>query len=131
VTGLAEALKVGHRVVEGVVVAVVELEEDVSSETVLRWYRAGKLPAIRLPGDAIRFREDELETWLEEREGGMMATTAERTRDQRLRRMADRQGYRLAKSRRRDPRAIDFDKWVLLDKFTGGVIYGTMSGGSL
>ena len=39
----------------------------VSSETVLRWIRRGELPAIRLPGGAIRIREDELERWLEER----------------------------------------------------------------
>jgi excisionase family DNA binding protein len=35
-----------------------------SSETVLRWTRNGTLPAIRLPGGAIRFREAELEEWL-------------------------------------------------------------------
>jgi excisionase family DNA binding protein len=40
---------------------------DVSPETVLRWMRRGELPAIRLPGGAIRFREDELEAWLMER----------------------------------------------------------------
>jgi len=40
---------------------------DVSAETVLRWTRRGELPAIRLPGGAIRYREDELEGWLEER----------------------------------------------------------------
>ncbi len=39
----------------------------VSAETVLRWTRRGDLPAIRLPGGAIRFREDELETWLTDR----------------------------------------------------------------
>jgi excisionase family DNA binding protein len=39
----------------------------VSTETVLRWTRRGELPAIRLPGGAIRFREDELEAWLIER----------------------------------------------------------------
>ena len=39
----------------------------VSTETVLRWTRAGKLPAIRLPGGAIRFREAEVEAWLEEK----------------------------------------------------------------
>ena len=33
----------------------------VSTETVLRWARRGELPAIRLPGGAIRFREDELD----------------------------------------------------------------------
>jgi len=36
----------------------------VSAETVLRWTRRGELPAIRLPGGAIRYRETELDTWL-------------------------------------------------------------------
>jgi excisionase family DNA binding protein len=36
----------------------------VSTETVLRWTRRGDLPAIRLPGGAIRFREDDLDAWL-------------------------------------------------------------------
>jgi excisionase family DNA binding protein len=46
-----------------------ELAENlgVSPETVLRWVRRGELPAIKLPGGAIRFREDEIEEWLEER----------------------------------------------------------------
>jgi excisionase family DNA binding protein len=39
----------------------------VSPETVLRWTRRGALPAIKLPGGALRFREDELDGWLEER----------------------------------------------------------------
>ena len=39
----------------------------VSPETVLRWIRRGELPAIKLPGGAVRVREDELERWLEER----------------------------------------------------------------
>jgi excisionase family DNA binding protein len=39
----------------------------VSPETVLRWTRRGELPAIRLPGGAVRYREDELDGWLEER----------------------------------------------------------------
>ena len=43
----------------------------VSTETVLRWTRRHELPAIRLPGGAIRFREAEVEAWLEQR-----ATTA-------------------------------------------------------
>jgi excisionase family DNA binding protein len=38
-----------------------------SSETILRWNRRGELPAVRLPGGAIRFREDALAAWLEER----------------------------------------------------------------
>ena len=39
----------------------------VSAETVLRWTRRGDLQAIRLPGGAIRFREHELDGWLEAR----------------------------------------------------------------
>jgi len=39
----------------------------VSTETVLRWTRDGKLPAIRLPGGAIRYRESDLDAWIEER----------------------------------------------------------------
>lgn len=39
----------------------------VSSETVLRWTRVGDVPAIRLPGGAIRYRPDAIEEWLERR----------------------------------------------------------------
>jgi excisionase family DNA binding protein len=35
-------------------------------ETILRWRRRGELPAIRTPGGAIRFREDDLERCEEE-----------------------------------------------------------------
>ncbi len=37
----------------------------VSPETVLRWTRRGDLPAIRLPGGAIRFREEALSDWID------------------------------------------------------------------
>ena len=40
---------------------------DVHPETVLRWTRRGDLPAIRLPGGAIRYREDAIDAWLQER----------------------------------------------------------------
>jgi excisionase family DNA binding protein len=43
----------------------------VSTETVLRWTRRGELPAIRLPGGAIRYREDDIARCEEE-----WATTA-------------------------------------------------------
>lgn len=40
----------------------------VSTETVLRWHRAGKLPGgFRLGSGVLRWREDELERWLESR----------------------------------------------------------------
>ena len=35
-----------------------------SCETVLRRYRAGELPGIRLGSNVLRFRESELEAWL-------------------------------------------------------------------
>lgn len=40
---------------------------DVSAETVLRWVRRQELPSIHLPGGGVRFREQEIERWLEER----------------------------------------------------------------
>ena len=40
---------------------------SVNPETVLRWTRRSQLPAIRLPGGAVRFREDEVDGWLQER----------------------------------------------------------------
>jgi excisionase family DNA binding protein len=43
---------------------------DVGVETVLRWHRRGELPGFKLPGGTIRFREAELEAWLEARATG-------------------------------------------------------------
>ena len=42
----------------------------VSTETVLRWTRSGELPAVRLPGGAIRFHVDQFDAWLEARTTG-------------------------------------------------------------
>lgn len=44
----------------------------------------------------------------------------EKSRETRLRRMAERQGLRLVKSRLRDPHAIGFGCYALLDASTGG-----------
>lgn len=52
-------------------------------------------------------------------------TTTEKTRETRLRRMADRQGLRLLKSRTRDPRAIDYGAYMLVDIAIGGAVFGT------
>lgn len=53
-----------------------------------------------------------------------MTSTAEKTRETRLRRMAERQGLRLVKSRRRDPRAIDYDRWMIVDPYRNAVVTG-------
>jgi hypothetical protein len=47
------------------------------------------------------------------------AVGEEKVRENRLRRMAKRQGYLLVKSRRRDPRAIDFGLYVLVGDTRG------------
>lgn len=36
-----------------------------SPESVLRRWRAGELPGYRLASNVLRFRESEIETWLE------------------------------------------------------------------
>jgi hypothetical protein len=48
----------------------------------------------------------------------------DKVRENKLRRAAHRQGLQLAKSRARDPRAIDFGRYVLRDELTTGVVFG-------
>lgn len=55
-------------------------------------------------------------------------TQAEKTRQIRLRRMAERQGLVLRKSRRRDPLALDYDRWKILDE-NGKTIAGADKAG--
>lgn len=43
-------------------------------------------------------------------------TNAEKVREDRLRRMAERQGLRLVKSRRRDPRAIGYGRFMIVNQ---------------
>lgn len=48
-------------------------------------------------------------------------------RENRLRRMADRQGLTLSKNRRRDPRALDYGQWTLTTTAAGEpVLTGTL-----
>jgi hypothetical protein len=46
---------------------------------------------------------------------GMASSTQEKVRENRLRRMAARQALQLVKSRRRDPRALDYGTYWLVD----------------
>ena len=50
--------------------------------------------------------------------------TIEKSRENRLRRIADRRGLLFVKARRRDPRALDFGGYMLLDIGTGRVVFG-------
>jgi hypothetical protein len=55
----------------------------------------------------------------------MPQTTNEKVRENLLRRAADRQGLALRKSRTRDPRAIDYGRWMIVSLVTGKVEAGT------
>ena len=50
--------------------------------------------------------------------------TEEKIRENRLRRAAKRQGRELQKSRARDPRALGFGRWRLVDAATNAVVAG-------
>jgi hypothetical protein len=52
----------------------------------------------------------------------MAMSSDEKVRENRLRRMADRQGLKLTRSRRRDPRAIDYGLYWLTDIRTNTLI---------
>lgn len=56
---------------------------------------------------------------------GNPMTTEEKTLETRLRRMAKRQNLKLVKSRRRDPRAVDFATYILVDRDNNVVCGGT------
>lgn len=56
-------------------------------------------------------------------------TDSEKVRENRLRRMAERQGLALRKSRRRDPRAIDYDKYALIDPNRNWIVAGVAGTG--
>jgi hypothetical protein len=55
--------------------------------------------------------------------------TDEKVRENRLRRMAERQGLRLEKSRRRDPRAVDFGTYQLVNARSNALVAGSRSWG--
>jgi len=54
--------------------------------------------------------------------------TTDKSHEARLRRMAVRQGLRLQKSRRRDPRALGYGGYVITDPATDSVVAGELNG---
>ncbi|MGH7611643.1 MAG: hypothetical protein ACREN4_06460 [Candidatus Dormibacteria bacterium] len=55
--------------------------------------------------------------------------TAAKVRENRLRRMAERQGLQLVKSRRRDPRALDYGLFWLTSRNSNRIVLGWEAGG--
>jgi hypothetical protein len=53
---------------------------------------------------------------------GPLAHINEKARENRLRRIAERHGYRLTKSRSRDPQACDYGLYGVLDVRTNGAV---------
>jgi hypothetical protein len=60
-----------------------------------------------------------------------MPDTPDKVRENRVRRMADRQGLILRKSRRRDRRAWDFGSYWLMDADRNALVFPDVHGGSL
>lgn len=58
-----------------------------------------------------------------------MSDTDLKVLENRLRRVADRQGLRLQKSRARDPLALTYSTYQLVDVRTGGLAVGSISFG--
>ena len=57
------------------------------------------------------------------RRGKTQSATEVKVRENRLRRMADRQGLKLMKSPRRDPNALGYGTFMLVDVQTGGAVF--------
>lgn len=55
---------------------------------------------------------------------GILDRMSEKVRENRLRRMAERQGLRLTKTRRRDRLAFDYGTWGLRDATTDDIVVG-------
>lgn len=52
----------------------------------------------------------------------------DKARENRARRAAERQGLVLSKARRRDTRALDYGRYVLIDARTNSVVWGASNG---
>ncbi len=55
----------------------------------------------------------------------MATTTADKIREKRLRNAAKRQGYDIVKSRTRDPRALDYGGYMIVDPYDNTVEAGS------
>jgi excisionase family DNA binding protein len=51
----------------------------VSASALLRWTRAGQVPAVKLPSGAVRYRPEQIEAWLAARAMGTAGEEASTT----------------------------------------------------
>lgn len=56
-----------------------------------------------------------------------MPEQGEKVRENKMRRAAERQGLRLVKARRRDPRAIDYGGFMIVDASNNTVVAGELN----
>lgn len=54
---------------------------------------------------------------------------AEKVRENRLRRMAERQNLQIMKSRRRDPRATDYGTYQIIDPYNNTIVAHALQSG--
>ena len=62
-------------------------------------------------------------------EGSCKMAERQKVRENRLRRMAERQGLALEKSRRRDPYALDYGTYQIVDPDTSGLVASGLDSG--
>jgi excisionase family DNA binding protein len=55
----------------------------VSTGALLRWTRDGRVPAVKLPSGAVRYRPEQIEAWLEEHATGAAGREVSPTRTDR------------------------------------------------
>lgn len=93
-----------------------------TSAEYLHWEAVGDGSTMICPGCITGAEEQEIDeaTWATE--------GALKVHENRLRRMAKRQGLVLEKSRRRDTQALDYGCYLLLDAETTAVVAGAVAG---
>src|SRR5712671_6443778 len=77
-----------------------------------------------LPGELLKWLADHFQVRY------LSMDAVEKVREARLRRMAKRQGLKLVRSRRRDPLAIDYGRYVIVDPDSNRTVAGELGSAS-
>jgi hypothetical protein len=84
--------------------------------------RALHRPSPALPWHRSRYRVWYAFSIVSSTTEGSPTLPYEKARENRLRRMAQRQGLEILKSRRRDPNALGFGRWMIVDPYNSNAI---------